>query len=132
MKPSYISAGDFFNKRCDVEAIRIHSECVIETALNLTRDTILEEDVFIIAGFLHDIARKESKEVHHLIAVENLKLFLTEHPVYKKHYEEIRDCLVHHRRFENPQTIYAKVFQIAVMLTPYTNRWKEYEKRKHI
>ena len=132
MKTSYISAGDFFNKRCNIEAIRIHSECVIETSLNFSKDTILEEDIFIIAGFLHDIARKESKEIHHLIAVENLKLFLKEYPQYKKYFEEIRDCLIHHRRFEKPQTIYARIFQVAVMMTPYTNKWKEYEKRKNL
>ena len=130
MKPSYISAGEFFDKRCKIETIRIHNECVIETTLNLARDTVLEEDVFIIAGFLHDIARKESPEIHHLIAVENLKIFLDEYPQYNKHFEEIRDCLVHHRKFENPQTIYARIFQVAVMLTPYTNKWQEYERRR--
>jgi len=130
MKRSYIRAGEFFDKECGITAIRVHSECVIDICLNSSSNTVLEEDVFIIAGFLHDIVRKQSSDKHHILAIDYLKKFLKEYPVYEKFFDEIRDCIIHHRRFENPQTMYAKIFQNAILLVPYTKKWREFEKRR--
>jgi HD superfamily phosphodiesterase len=132
MKKSYILAGEFFDDVCDISSIRLHSEVVIDICLNSIDGTVLDEDVFIIAGFFHDIARRENFDSHQKFAINYLKKFLEEYPEYKKHYEYIRDAIVHHRRFEHPQTIYGKIFKNAVMMVAYSNRWREYDLRRHM
>ena len=44
------------------EKIKIHSECVIEACINMSKNTELNQDVFIIAGWIQKVPIK--RQVH--------------------------------------------------------------------
>lgn len=127
---SYKLGKDFFEKVWNDEKIKIHSECVIEACINMSINTELNKDIFIIAGWIHDIGRKSDKGTHHILSINFLKDFLKENPEFIKIQKEIEDCILNHRTEGNPKTIYGLIFKCADKVALHNNKWIEYKKSK--
>ena len=127
---NYKLGKDFFEKVWNDEKIKIHSECVIEACINMSTNTELNKDIFIIAGWIHDIGRKLDKDSHHVLSIDFLKDFLKENPKFIKIQDEIEDCILNHRTEGNPKTIYGLIFKCADKVALHNNKWIEYKKSK--
>ena len=127
---SYKLGKEFFEKVWNNEKIKIHSECVIEACINMSINTELNKDIFIIAGWIHDIGRKLDKDSHHILSIDFLKNFLKENPEFIKIQNEIEDCILNHRTDGNPKTIYGLIFKCADKVALHNNKWIEYKKSK--
>ena len=103
---NYKIGKEFFEKIWNDEKIKIHSECVIEACINMSINTELNKDIFIIAGWIHDIGRKLDKDSHHILSIDFLKDFLKENPQFIKNQNEIEECILNHRTDRNHKTIY--------------------------
>ncbi len=129
MSDAYSKAEAFFMEEWGDEPIRVHSKCVIDCCKNMIIHTSLNPTIFEIAGFLHDIGRKENKERHHEIGLVYLKKFLQKFPEFLSLEKEISDCILNHRRTQTPQTIYGKVIQVADKVSLYHKQWQDYKSR---
>lgn len=127
---NYKIGKDFFEKIWNDEKIKIHSECVIEACINMSINTELNKDIFIIAGWIHDIGRKLDKDSHHILSINFLKDLLKENPQFVKIQNEIEDCILNHRADGNPKTIYGLIFKCADKVALHNNKWIEYKKSK--
>jgi metal-dependent HD superfamily phosphatase/phosphodiesterase len=127
---TYKQCEEFFKKNWDDKKIRIHSECVIETCINASYKTKLNENIFIIAGWIHDLGIKIDKENHHIISLNFLKKFLEEHQEYKKFENEIKDCILNHRSEGKPETIYGLLFKCADKIALHHNKWTKFKKNQ--
>ena len=127
---NYKLGKDFFEKVWNDEKIKIHSECVIEACINVSINIDLNKDIFIVAGWIHDIGRKLDKGSHHILSIDFLKDFLKENPQFIKIQNEIEDCILNHRTEGNPKTIYGLIFKCADKVALYNNKWIEYKKSK--
>ena len=127
MKESYNLAKDFYMREWGDEKIKIHSECVIEACLGIIKGTDMNEDVFIIAGWIHDIGRKDDKDSHHKISVTYLDRFLEEHNQYTRLKDEISDCILNHRTQGKPKTLYGAVIKTADKVALKNKIWVKYK-----
>jgi len=119
----------FFIKEYNDEKMLIHSECVIEACVNMVKNTNLNKDIFIIAGWVHDMGKKEDKENHHEESIPFLHKFLEQNPEYKDLKEELEDCVLNHRSKGKPKTIYGLVFKAADKVALNNKRWFEFKKQ---
>jgi len=108
---SYKLGKAFFEKVWNDEKMKIHSECVIESCINISKNSDLNKDIFIIAGWIHDIGKKLDKNLHHIKSIDFLKDFLIENPQFIKINNEIQDCILNYRTAGKPKTIYGMVFR---------------------
>jgi HD superfamily phosphodiesterase len=120
----------FFEKKWNDEKIKIHSECVIEACINMSLNTNLNQDIFIIAGWIHDLGIKIDKDKHHISSLDFLKEFLEENKEFSSFKKELDDCILNHRSDGNPETIYGIVFKCADKVALHNNKWLEYKKNK--
>ena len=116
-------AQEFYESAWGNEVIRAHSECVIEACVQMCVGTDLNEDVFVIAGWIHDIGRKIDKATHHELSLDFLDEFLEQNPQYSKLKEDIVDCIRHHRRDGTPSTVYGLVFKAADKVALHNKKW---------
>jgi len=114
---------EFFHKEWGNEKVRLHSSCMIEACLNMIKDTSLDPEIFIIAGWIHDIGRKTDVEKHPQISAELLNKFLDENKSFSDKKEILLDCILNHKRSGKPQTVYGMIFQAADKASLYNNRW---------
>ena len=124
---SYKLGKDFFEKTWGDEAIMIHSECVIDACMNISDNTNLNKDVFVVAGWLHDLGRKQDKDSHHVLSAIFFKDFLEIHPGFVKFRDEIEDCILNHRSDGCPKTIYGLIFKCADKVALHNVKWLEYK-----
>jgi HD superfamily phosphodiesterase len=122
-RESYRLSKAFFESVWGDKSMRIHSECVIDACLNISKNTDLNKDIFIVAGWLHDLGRKKDKDTHHELSLGFLKDFLTIHPVFSKFQEEIEDCILNHRSDGCPKTIYGLIFKCADKVALHNIKW---------
>ena len=122
----------FFEKKWNDEKIKIHSECVIDACINMSLSTDLNQDIFIIAGWIHDLGRKIDKDTHHIISLDFLKEFLEENKEFIQFKKELEDCIINHRSDGNPETIYGLIFKCADKVALHNNKWLEYKIRTKI
>ncbi|MDP7506264.1 MAG: hypothetical protein QF362_02360 [Candidatus Woesearchaeota archaeon] len=120
----------FFEKEWNDEKIKIHSECVIEACINMSLSTDLNQNIFIIAGWIHDLGRKIDKDSHHVLSLDFLKEFLKENTNFTEIEKELKDCILNHRSEGNPETIYGLIFKCADKVALHNNKWLEYKKNK--
>ena len=127
---SFIDGKRFFMKEWGDQDMSIHSMIVIDRCLLMASITNLDSTVFHIAGWIHDIGRKDDKEKHHVFGIKYLKQFLKTHFEYRYREKEIKDCILNHRTGMMPKTMYGKIFQMADKIALLDNRWIEYKKMK--
>ena len=120
--------GLFFDEAWGDERVRLHSECVIEACLALCSNTDLDPDVFVIAGWVHDLGRKVDKGSHHLVSLRFLDGFLEENPGFAYLRDDVEDCIRNHRSGGTPETLYGRVFQCADKVALRDKRWLAYER----
>ena len=106
-------AKEFFMKIWGNKEYTEHAEKVRDICLELTEDTELNPNVFIVASWLHDLGNSRDKENHIFESMDLLDLFMQVNPEMKKQYDEISDCILHHSTKTNPETVYGKIFQFA-------------------
>lgn len=124
-------AFDFYVQEWNDEKIKIHSECVIDACFNMTNNSNLKKEVFIIAGWIHDIGRKIDKDNHHVISLDFLEKFLKQHPEYEELKDLIKDCILNHRTNGVPTTKYGQIFQLADKVALKNDKWLEYKLSKN-
>ncbi len=120
----------FFEKKWNDEKIKIHSECVIDACINMSLRTDLNQDIFIIAGWIHDLGKKIDKDTHHIISLDFLKEFLEENKEFIQFKTELEDCIINHRSDGKPETIYGLIFKCADKVALHNNKWLEYKNNK--
>jgi metal-dependent HD superfamily phosphatase/phosphodiesterase len=123
---NYNLGKDFFEKIWGDEKIKLHSECVIEACLNFSINTDLNKEIFIVAGWLHDIGRKIDKDSHHFLGINFLDDFLKENPSLLFFREEIADCILNHRSDGKPKTVYGMIFKCADKVALHNIKWLKY------
>lgn len=128
-KKSYKFCERFYVDQWGNERTMIHSVCVIETCLNIIKGTNLDSDVFIIAGWIHDLGRKVDKEDHHMISLSFLDRFLDLYPVFNANKDLIIDCIQNHRSMGKPETIYGEIFKVADKLALHHKVWMGYKNK---
>ncbi len=126
MKEAYSKAKQFFEEEWNDKKIKIHSACVIECCNSMIKDTNLNPIVFDVAGWIHDIGRKDNKDKHHIIGLDYLDKFLNKYPEFESLKEEISDCILNHRREQKPNTIYGKIMQVADKVSLHHKDWLRY------
>ena len=129
MSNAYSKAKKFFEKEWNDEKIKIHSACVIDCCNNMIKNTELNSTIFDIAGWIHDVGRKEDKNKHHEIGLRYLDKFLQMYPEFNSIKEEISDCILNHRRKQTPTTIYGKIMQVADKLSLHHKDWIEFARK---
>lgn len=120
----------FFEQKWNDTKIKIHSECVIEACLSISSNTHLNPDVFIIAGWIHDIGQKTDKDQHHVVSLNFLEEFLEQNPPFASLETELTDCIINHRSNGTPKTIYGLIFKCADKVALHNKRWLEYKKKE--
>jgi len=121
-------AFKFWQKHAGDKKHLIHNIAVIEACLGMVNNTDLEPEVFIIAGWIHDLGKLNDKENHHIESLKFLKEFLAQNPEYNKWNKELADCIKNHRTKGNPETIYGQVFKVADKAALRNKKWLEYKK----
>ena len=106
-------AKEFFMKVWGNKEYAEHAEKVKDYCLELTKDTELNKNVFIIASWIHDLGNSRDKENHVFESMDLLDLFMQVNPEVKEEYDEISDCILHHTSETNPKTVYGRIFQFA-------------------
>jgi len=121
---------EFWNKLMGDQKHNVHCGAVIDACLGMIKDTTLNEEVFIIAGWIHDMGKIVDKENHHLESVHFLNRFLKEYPVHEAWREQLEDCIVHHRSSGKPKTIYGQIFKCADKVALQNNDWLAFKKEE--
>lgn len=133
-KEIYILAKKFFEKEYGDEKIKIHSECIIDLATKAAPYFDLDEDIFIIAGWIHDMGRKIDKDTHPQKSLLFLEKFLISNPQFNDKKEIISDCILNHGRKKIPKTKYGKIMQLCDSASIRHKKWiafaKELEGKK--
>lgn len=106
-------AEKFFDEELKNEKIKVHSSCVIECCLGMALESNLDKEIFVIAGWIHDMGQKISKDNHEKLSLNYLDKFLNSHKKYKIKKFEIADCILNHRTTGKPVTIYGLIFRAA-------------------
>jgi len=128
-KEIYILAKKFFEEEYGNERTRIHSACVIDLAVKAAPFFDLDEEVFIIAGWIHDMGRKIDADTHPEKSIAFLDKFLEANPEYKAKRELISDCILHHGRRKLPTTKYGKIMQLCDAASLKHQTYKDYLKK---
>lgn len=92
----------------------------------MIKNTDLNSTIFDIAGWVHDLGRKEDEGKHHEIGLQYLDKFLQKYPEFKSVKKEISDCILNHRRKQTPTTIYGRIMQVADKLSLHHKKWIKY------
>lgn len=106
-------AKQFFMNIWGDKAQAEHAQKVVDSCVMLSKDADLNEDVFRVAGWIHDLGKIKDVSNHSFESMNLLDLFLQEHPEMADYYDQIADCILHHATQTNPETIYGKIFQYA-------------------
>ncbi len=120
-------AFEFWKKEMGDEKHNIHCAAVIEACLGMIRNTDLEEGIFVIAGWIHDMGKLVDKKNHHLESIIYLDRFLDQNPEYKVWESELRDCIINHRTEGDPKTIYGQIFKCADKVALHNHKWLEFK-----
>ncbi len=115
---------DFYNEIWGDEKVRLHSSCVIEACLNMIKDTDLDSEIFIIAGWIHDLGRKIDVAEHPKISLDFLDKFLEKNKQFLEKKELLSDCILNHKKSGKPNSVYGMIFQAADKAALYNKRWK--------
>jgi hypothetical protein len=115
--------ASFFKKKWGDLSIGLHSKCVIECCLSLTKNTDLDSDIFIIAGWIHDLGRQKDVLQHHKISLDYFDMFLQEYPEFVEKKDLVVDCIINHRTDGSPQTIYGIVFKACDKIAFHHKKW---------
>jgi HD superfamily phosphodiesterase len=94
----------------------------------MAKNTHLNQDVFIIAAFIHDIGKIDNEEKHQYHSIKYLNEFLKDFPLvgqteYASLYSNIIDCILEHRSDGKPQTIYGQIFKLADKVSLLHKDW---------
>ncbi len=129
MTNAYTKSKHFFEEKWNNEKIKIHSACVIDCCKNMIKNTDLNPVIFEIAGWIHDIGRKDDKDKHHELGLGYLNEFLKKYPEFDSLKGKISDCILNHRRKQTPRTIYGRIMQVADKLSLHHKDWIEYSNK---
>ena len=120
-------AFEFWKQKAGDKKHEIHCSAVIEACLGMIKNTDLEPEIFIIAGWIHDLGKLTDKENHHIESLKFLEEFLKENSGCRKWEKELIDCVKNHRTRGNPETTYGLVFKTADKVALRNKGWLEYK-----
>lgn len=123
-------AFEFWKKEMGDEKHNIHCAAVIEACIGMANNTDLELEIFIVAGWIHDMGKLVDKKTHHIESLKYLNKFLNQNTEYEKWKLELKDCILNHRTNGTPKTIYGIIFKCADKVALYNKKWLEYKKSK--
>lgn|SRR3989338_9003465 len=121
---------EFWKNEMGDEKHNIHCAAVIEACLGMIINTDLEQEIFVIAGWIHDLGKLIDKEDHNVESLKYLDKFLKQTNKYEKWRGELEDCILNHRGNGNPETIYGLIFKCADKVALHNNKWLDYKKNK--
>jgi HD superfamily phosphodiesterase len=93
------------------EFLLIHSEKVGKVAKMIAQELKINDEIFEIAGWVHDIGYLNNFENHADFAIPILKEM-----GYELN-ETLEDCILNHGNGKTPKTIKGKIFQVADKLS---------------
>jgi HD superfamily phosphodiesterase len=85
----------------------VHSEKVGKVAKMIAQKIGIDDNIFEIAGWVHDIGYSKDLENHADYAIPILQEL-----GYEVN-ETLKDCILNHGNGKNPQTLEGKIFQLA-------------------
>ena len=107
----------------------IHCKAVINCCLRIIKNSDLNKEILIVAGWIHDLGKLIDKKNHHIESLKFLDEFLESHQEYKNLKEEVKDYILNHRTNGEPKTIYGLIFKCADKVALYDNEWLEFKKK---
>jgi HD superfamily phosphodiesterase len=122
----------FFRREWNDKKHLVHCQTVQDACIRMASGTNLDQHVFIIAAWIHDLGKLDDKAKHEQESLKYLDKFLHEYPEYERYYAELVDCIIHHRTTGTPVTNYGKVFKVADKVGLLDKRWIAYKKKKVI
>ena len=93
------------------EFLLIHSDKVGKVAKMIARELKINDEIFEIAGWVHDIGYLNNFENHADFTIPILK------EIGYDSDEILEDCILNHGNGKNPKTIEGKIFQLADKLS---------------
>lgn len=93
------------------EFLLIHSEKVGKVAKMIAQELKINDEIFEIAGWVHDIGYSKSFENHANFTIPMLKEMGYDLD------EKLEDCILNHGNGKNPKTTEGKIFQLADKLS---------------
>ncbi|USN45204.1 MAG: HD domain-containing protein [Candidatus Woesearchaeota archaeon] len=118
---------DFFMSTWGDPALALHCRCVIEACLGMAKETDLNQDVFILAGWIHDVGRKDDVANHEQVSCDYLENFLNINSQFRPLEREIKDCILHHRSSGKPETLFGQIFKAADKVALRNSKWLAYK-----
>ena len=94
---------------------------------NIKLFTDLNKQIFIVAGWIHDLGKLIDKPNHHIESLKFLNEFLELYPKYEGINEEIKDCILNHRTNGEPKTIYGEIFKLADKVSLRNKDWIQWK-----
>ncbi len=122
-------AFEYWKKEMGDEKHRLHCSLVIKSCLGMIENTDLNEEVFIISGWIHDMGKLISKKNHNEESLKFLNIFLEENTEFEKYRNEIEDCVLNHRTGLIPKTVYGQIFQLSDKVALRNLDWIKYKKK---
>ncbi len=114
---------EFFMERMGDKKHKIHCKAVVDACLGMIKGTDLNKDVFIIAGWIHDMGKLTDERKHEVESLKFLDEFLGLYPKYEHLRDYLEDCILNHRSNGKPKTIYGKIFQCADKVALHNKKW---------
>ncbi|MEA3399181.1 MAG: hypothetical protein U9R00_01560 [Patescibacteria group bacterium] len=119
-------AKNFFMEMWGDESNKVHAESLILTCEDLSKDAELDNDVFIIASWIHDLGKIKDIENYSFESMNFLDIFVQQHPEANKLYDLVADCILYHASKSTPTTVYGKIFQFADLKSRDHPKWLEF------
>ena len=116
-------AKQFFIQKWNDKKHKIHCQAVIDTCIGVIKKTNINKDIFIVAGWIHDMGKLDNKKLHHEYSLSYLNEFLLLYPTFKELESVLIDCIQNHRTDGKPLTIEGKLFQIADKIALQNTKW---------
>ena len=118
---------EFFMEKMGDEKHIIHCGAMIDCCLGMIEGTDLNKQIFIVAGWIHDLGKLIDKPNHHIESLKFLNEFLELYPKYEGINEEIKDCILNHRTNGEPKTIYGEIFKLADKVSLRNKDWIQWK-----
>lgn len=122
-RESYKIAKDFFQEMWADNKASIHNKIIMEIGLNTIKDTNLNPDIIIIAGWLHNLGKLKDSANYGKPSKEYMDFFLNKNPQYHKFRKEIKDSIYTSAEHSPPRTPYGEIIRTAHSIINHHKDW---------
>lgn len=108
MNDVIIFAKKYLDKKRMLHCAKVYKNC-----MRLNTAGRLDNKVFLIAAYIHDIGKIDNDIYHHIFSLKYFFEYLDANLEYDDISYSVIDCILHHRKHSTPATEYGRIFQKA-------------------